>query len=127
MHFEQAIFFDDVGALLKCLEVIVSDESARLLRVTNRYSQRYDAGLTAGYRDVSLSLRLETAAARQFQVDAHVCEVQLVLVPFAAIKVPCPHSAPKERGKCALKGFGFPTYTFEQALFSFTLLKVECA
>jgi hypothetical protein len=99
VHFEQAIFFDDVGALLKCLEAIVSDESARLLRVTNRYSERYDAGLTAGYRDVSLSLRLETAAARHFQVDAHVCEVQLVLAPFAAIKVPCPHTAPRKNAE----------------------------
>ena len=48
---------------------------------------RYDGAATAGYRDVALNLRLRTAAAIELGVDAHVCEVQLLLRQFAEIKV----------------------------------------
>jgi hypothetical protein len=42
---------------------------------------------TAGYRDVGLNLRVVTAEAALLGVDGHVCEVQLLLLPFAKIKV----------------------------------------
>ena len=48
---------------------------------------RNDGAATAGYRDVALNLRLRTAAAIELGVDAHVCEVQLLLRQFAEIKV----------------------------------------
>ena len=40
-----------------------------------------------GYRNVAFNLRLRTAAARELGVDTHVCEVQLLLRPFAELKV----------------------------------------
>ena len=47
----------------------------------------YDGAESLGYRDVAFNLRLRTAAAREFGVDTHVCEVLLLLRPFAEIKV----------------------------------------
>ena len=47
----------------------------------------YDGAESLGYRDVAFNLRLRTAAAREFGVDTHVCEVQLLLRPFAKMKV----------------------------------------
>jgi hypothetical protein len=47
----------------------------------------YDGAESLGYRDVAFNLRLRTAAAREFGVDTHICEVLLLLRPFAEIKV----------------------------------------
>ena len=47
---------------------------------------RYDGEESAGYRDVALNVRLHTAAALDLGVEMHVCEVQLLLRPFAEIK-----------------------------------------
>ena len=47
----------------------------------------FASAATAGYRDVLLNLQLETKEARRLHVDTHVCELQLVLLGFARIKV----------------------------------------
>jgi hypothetical protein len=47
----------------------------------------YDGCASAGYRDVSLNLRVVGAAARRLGVEGHVCEVQLLLRRFAELKV----------------------------------------
>ena len=69
------------------LEVISSDIEADVVRVTNRLRADYDAARTLGYRDVGLNLRLQTSETRRVGLDAHICEVQLVLADFARIKV----------------------------------------
>ena len=53
----------------------------------NRLDPGYDAAASGGYRDVALNLRLTGVAARELGVETHVCEVQLLLRPFAELKV----------------------------------------
>ncbi len=56
-------------------------------QVLNRLQHDYDAPtLSQGYRDVNLSLRLDTAETRRLGTDLHVCEVQLLLAEFALRK-----------------------------------------
>ena len=84
---------------------MAQDPEADVLRVVNRLHHNYDATATAGYRDVALNVRLETAEIASLGLNSHVCEVQLVLIDFAKIKVivrvtsvpiehvPCPNNA----------------------------------
>ncbi len=48
--------------------------------------QSYDARQTGGYRDLCLNMRMETEETRRLCIDAHVWELQLVLMPFAQLK-----------------------------------------
>ena len=50
-----------------------------------------DAAEWGGYRDVALNLRVDTAATRRAGVEAHVCELQLILGSILAHKV-CTHA-----------------------------------
>jgi hypothetical protein len=83
----QSIVFESVADLATCLRAIRADREACLLRVKNRLDPGYASGASAGYRDVGLNLRLDTLWTRDMGVDGHVCEVQLLLLPFAQIKV----------------------------------------
>ena len=83
----QSIVFDDLQNLAACLEAISSDPEARVVRVKNRFDPSYDGNETAGYRSVSLNLKLVTSATIDLGVDLHVCELQLLHVLFAEIKV----------------------------------------
>ena len=82
----QAIAFDGLGDLAACLQAIAADGDVELVRVKNRYDPDYDGGQSGGYRDVCLNLRFRTAAAARLGVDAHVCEVQLMLRAVAELK-----------------------------------------
>jgi hypothetical protein len=73
--------------LFDCLRIIEADPEILLVRIKNRMEPAYNAQTSGGYRDVSLNLRIISALASSFAVDAHVCEVQLVLRPFAEVKV----------------------------------------
>ena len=86
----QSLVFDDVAGVAACLAAVRADPEARVLRVKNRLDPGYDAGLSAGYRDVAVNVRVETAASAALGVDGHVCELQLLLQPFAEVKVPPP-------------------------------------
>ena len=57
------------------------------MRVKNRLDPAHDAAASGGYRDVGLNLRLDSDKTRQLGVDGHVCEVQLLLLQFAEIRV----------------------------------------
>ena len=83
----QSIYFEELDELLACLEAMAADPEARLMRVVNKLSPSYDSTSTAGYRSVLLNLCLGMTAARRLCIETHVCEVQLVLVDFARIKV----------------------------------------
>ena len=58
-----------------------------ILRVKNRLDPAYDAAASAGYRDVALNVRIDSDETRGMGVEGHVCELQLLLLPFAEIKV----------------------------------------
>ena len=70
-----------------CLRAIAQDPDAEVLRIKNRLDQGFDPARSAGYRDVSLSLRIATAEAVALGVDLHVCELQLMLRTFHKLKV----------------------------------------
>ncbi len=83
----QSIYFKDLQGIINCVEAISTDEESRVERVVNRLHPTYDSTHTAGYRDVSLNLLLRTPETVRLGLGGHVCEVQLVLVSFAEIKV----------------------------------------
>jgi hypothetical protein len=61
----------------------------QVLRVKNRFSLGYDSAQSAGYRDVGVNLRICTPSTRALGAAVHVCELQLILRPFAELKVLC--------------------------------------
>ena len=82
----QSIYFDSPAGIVACLEVIAGDPDIRLVRLNNKLRPDYcaDAG---GFRSVLLNLRLDSQPTRRLGLDGHVCEVQLILIDFARIKV----------------------------------------
>ena len=53
----------------------------------NRLEPGYDARLnSAGYRDVSLNIRIVNETTMGMGIETHVCEVQLLLKAFAMLK-----------------------------------------
>ena len=82
----QAIVFDDLAGLAACLDWIAADQEVRVCRVKNRMSPAYDPALSMGYRDVALNLRLSTPETRRLGCELHVCELQLLLRPFAVLR-----------------------------------------
>jgi hypothetical protein len=83
----QSIIFDDVPAMTACLRTITADPDAEILRVKNRLDPDFDSAQSAGYRDILLSLCIVTEETRDLGIDLHVCELQLLLRTFHALKV----------------------------------------
>ena len=83
----QSIYFHDMDGVAACLRAVGGDPCVRVVRVSHKLADGYDAAETAGYRDVSLGLRLRTEAARRLGLHGFVCELQLILVDFARVKV----------------------------------------
>jgi hypothetical protein len=83
----QSIYFHDMDGVAACLRAVGSDRCVRVVRVSHKLADGYDSEETAGYRDVSLGLRLQTEAARRLGLHGFVFELQLILVDFARIKV----------------------------------------
>jgi hypothetical protein len=82
----QTIVFDRLEDLVASLQVISTDEDVQILRVKNRMDPGYDAQ-DSGYRDVAMNLRLGSTDAVCLGVDTHVCELQLLLLSTAMLKV----------------------------------------
>lgn len=78
-----------VQDLIACMRLIDSDSDLIVLRIKNRLDPAYDSSQSAGYRDVALNLRIVNAETKALGVETHVAEVQLMLKPFAEIKVRC--------------------------------------
>ena len=83
----QSIVFEQLSGVASCLRAIGDDPDVELLRIKNRLDPGYDSKSSAGYRDVGMNLRLLGTQARELGVEAHVCEVQLLLRPYAQLKV----------------------------------------
>ena len=83
----QCIVFDNIHDLSVCLGAIREDEEAHVVRIKNRFDENYNSAYSAGYRDVALNLKVLNTAAVDLGVETHVCEVQLILRPFALLKV----------------------------------------
>ncbi len=81
----QSIVFREGRDLVSCLRAIADDSDVSIVRVKNRLDPGYNSA--GGYRDVCLNLRIKTEQTAVMGVDLHVCEVQLMLLAFAEIKV----------------------------------------
>jgi hypothetical protein len=81
----QSIVFREGRDLVTCFGAIANDPSVSIVRVKNRLDLGYNS--VGGYRDVCINLRIVTEETSEMNVDYHVCEIQLILLPFAAIKV----------------------------------------
>jgi hypothetical protein len=82
----QSIVFDTVSELLACVKIIIQDPSVVVIRIKNRLNPMYNGVETAGYRDVSLNIRINNGMTRDLGVETHVCEVKLLLKSFALLK-----------------------------------------
>ena len=71
----QSIVYETPAALAAGLRAMAGDREVAIARVKNRLRVGYDAGATAGYRDVLVNLRLVGAPALDAGVADHVCEV----------------------------------------------------
>ena len=83
----QSIYFENLKDLLTCLKAIATDPESKILRVKNRLRPDFDASSTAGFRNVALNLQVLTDETRKLRIETHICEVQLVTVDFAKLKV----------------------------------------
>ena len=75
----QSIVFDDAAALAACLRALRRDPAARAVRVKNRLDPAVDGRESAGFRNVSVNLRLVTPGTVALGLETHVCELQLSL------------------------------------------------
>ncbi len=110
----QTIVFSRASDLADCLARATSDPDLQVLRVKNRLSRAFDSRGTAGYRDVAINFRFTRqspagAAAAVAGKTAgalgrgggggggeegcgHVCELLLLLLPFAEVKCESGHA-----------------------------------
>lgn len=82
-----AIGFGDFNQMATCLRAISADPEIVLLRMAPskmRFSENYDAAsASGGYRDVQLSVRIDTAWTRMHGLERILCEVQLHDLSYA--------------------------------------------
>ena len=83
----QSIVFFNLRDLVACLRSLVADQEVHVVRVKNRLDAGCNGAESAGYCSVSLNLRVVTAETMALGVDTHVCELQLLHISFARIKV----------------------------------------
>jgi len=77
-----SIFFDCIEDLTVSLQTIMIDPSIQLLRVKNSLAFDADVSKTAGYRCVCLNLRVMSEETKMLGCEAHICEVQLLLLAY---------------------------------------------
>jgi len=82
----QSIVFENVKDLIACVHLIQADPEVTIVRVKNRLDPSYNSYASAGYRDLALNMRICNEHSSHIAVDAHVCEVQLLLKEVARIK-----------------------------------------
>ncbi len=83
----QNIIFDDIADISACLCSISADPDVQIVRVKNRLDPAYKSAVSAGYRDVVLNLKICNERTLDLCVNEQVCEVQLVHLRFAELKV----------------------------------------
>ena len=83
----QSIVFECVHDIITCLQFIERDNEAVVIRIKNRLNSLYDSSTSAGYRDVALNMRIMNPETVGLGIETHVCELQLLLRPFAELKV----------------------------------------
>ena len=98
-----SLVFPSLSAMAECLGAIAADSEIKVVRVNNnkmRFRRDYDATLTGGYRDVQLTIKLESPEAKargKGAVCRHLAEVQLHLDEFYSLKQAGGHRVYVER------------------------------
>mmetsp|Transcript_47463 Transcript_47463/g.74169 ORF Transcript_47463/g.74169 Transcript_47463/m.74169 type:complete len:382 (+) Transcript_47463:1-1146(+) len=82
----QAIIFESMGDLVRCLQAIEVDPDIHIVRLKNRFDPRMDARETAGFRNICLNVQLSNFDTIRLGLTNHVMEVQLLLSEFAEIR-----------------------------------------
>ena len=72
--------------MITALKRIRKDPSVVVLQAKNRISDEYDALMSGGYRNLSLSLVVVDNITMAKNVDAHICELQLGLAEIDRLK-----------------------------------------
>ena len=83
----QSIYFKSAHDVSACLAAMSCDPDVIISRIKNRFDPELPSEKSAGYRNLALNLRLDTTETRAVAVETHICEVQLLLLRIAAIKV----------------------------------------
>ena len=85
-----SLVFETVPQMAACLDAIGKDAELLMVPMGDgkmRLRDDFDAAVeTGGYRDVQLSVMLNTEASQARGVHRHMAEVQLHLAPIAALK-----------------------------------------
>ena len=74
-----SITFGDMNGLVACLQRIVADHRVAILGCKNRFTPSYNSEISAGYRNLSLSLVIVDEFTMERRIETHVCELQLGL------------------------------------------------
>ena len=83
----QSIYFESFVDMTACLAAISKDSDVVISRIKNRFDPGLSSAVSAGYRNLAVNLRIVTSETRSLGTEMHVCEVQLLLLPMAVIKV----------------------------------------
>ena len=83
----QSIYFETVADICCCLTAMSKDPEIELARIKNRFDPALKSAESAGYRNIAVNLRVDTPETRALGIESHVCEVQLLIICMAAIKV----------------------------------------
>jgi hypothetical protein len=81
-----SITFDTPDGLVQCLERVSTDPHVAILEYKNRFDPSFDSQLSAGYRNVALSLLLVDDTSMQIGADTHIIELQMSLSCIEKIK-----------------------------------------
>ena len=74
----ELLVFEDLSDLVAMLKRLRQDPELIIMRIKNRLDLRYDSGLSAGYRDVVLNVRIENSESVNLNVSHHIAELQLI-------------------------------------------------
>ena len=80
------VTFRTLDAMRHYLRCIRNDARVAILQIKNRFRLDYDSGMSAGYRNLSISLLVVDELTMRLGVDAHVCELQLGLEEIDSLK-----------------------------------------
>jgi len=75
----QTLVFDSLNDLTKCLGVLEADPDVWLVAVKNRYKAEYTAEVTAGFRNVAISLCIISPIAVEYGMSPSHCMLHLKL------------------------------------------------
>ena len=83
----QGIVFDDLQNLTQCVLAVRDDPDVEVVRFKNRLDPTFNSAQSAGFRNVSINLRIRNQQTEAFGVETHVCELQLSLRKISELAV----------------------------------------